>query len=147
MEPVINEGHLVASPHPSQSQIGWSAPIFPGMGMKGRTLRPHFTCKRPYWLLLPEKACLFYSGSPKLWHPRDRLWAGPRCGNSFLSPKCLNILGDISEIDLPQRGLKRGGDMICLSTSNKVCRYGCFLLCLQGNLGWGAGAWEIPRNE
>lgn len=41
MELVINEGHLVASPHPSWSPFGreCSSPA-PGMGMQGTPLRP-----------------------------------------------------------------------------------------------------------
>lgn len=54
MEPVINEGHLVASPHPSRNRIGWSAPVFPGMGMKGRPPRPHFTNRKA---LLASMVC------------------------------------------------------------------------------------------
>lgn len=43
MELVINEGHLVASPHPSWSPFGRErASPLPGMGMRGRRLRPHF---------------------------------------------------------------------------------------------------------
>lgn len=33
--------------------------------------------------------------------------------------------------------------MMCPAASNEVCGYGCFLLCLQGTLSCGAGAWEI----
>lgn len=33
--------------------------------------------------------------------------------------------------------------MICLAVSNTVCGHGCFLLCLQDTLSWGAGAWGV----
>lgn len=44
MELVINEGHLVASLHPSWSPFGRECPSPPpGMGMQGRQLRPSST--------------------------------------------------------------------------------------------------------
>lgn len=79
MEPVINEGHLVASPHPSWNPFGRECPNpLPGMGIQEGQLR----------LLLASRAAkagLFPRRLQKCLHcPRGCPWTGLGLGDGLL---------------------------------------------------------------
>lgn len=79
MELVINEGHLVASLHPSWSPFGRECPSPPlGMGMQDRQLRPSFhTVGVLSWFPWTAEHSLFPTKLQKLWSRRGYLGADP----------------------------------------------------------------------